>query len=171
MVLTLRGALERVTGRHVFRGNTAIVRARLSGRSVTIAIKLRILTLALEVQMHPSNHQNKREIDIHFLLYRLAIDAYLYLLILAHFISFFQPMTTPDPCRLWPALALQINSSSISNWTDGRYFLQADKQLSSSWILMCAGNHGVPSTREWLNDVLAPGGRVGIDPVSNLSAS
>lgn len=32
---------------------------------------------------------------------------------------------------------------------------------------MRAGNPGVPTTSEWLNDVLAPGGRVGIDPVSN----
>ncbi|XP_024993526.1 probable Xaa-Pro aminopeptidase P [Cynara cardunculus var. scolymus] len=49
-------------------------------------------------------------------------------------------------------------------WTDGRYFLQAEKQLSSSWTLMRAGNWGVPNTTEWLNDVLAPGGRIGIDP-------
>ncbi|XP_071725503.1 aminopeptidase P2 [Rutidosis leptorrhynchoides] len=49
-------------------------------------------------------------------------------------------------------------------WTDGRYFLQAEKQLSSSWILMRAGNWGVPNTTEWLTDVLAPGGRIGIDP-------
>lgn len=32
---------------------------------------------------------------------------------------------------------------------------------------MRAGNPGAPTTSEWLNDVLAPGGRVGIDPVSN----
>jgi len=31
---------------------------------------------------------------------------------------------------------------------------------------MRAGNMGVPTTAEWLNDVLAPGSRVGIDPVS-----
>lgn len=49
-------------------------------------------------------------------------------------------------------------------WTDGRYFLQAEKQLSSNWILMRAGNYGVPTTSEWLNDVLAPGCRIGIDP-------
>lgn len=49
-------------------------------------------------------------------------------------------------------------------WTDGRYFLQAEKQLSSGWTLMRAGNWGVPNTTEWLNDVLAPGGRIGIDP-------
>ncbi len=32
---------------------------------------------------------------------------------------------------------------------------------------MRAGNPGVPTPSEWLNDALAPGGRVGIDPVSN----
>lgn len=46
---------------------------------------------------------------------------------------------------------------------------QAEKQLSSSWILMRAGNLGVPTTSEWLNGVLAPGCRIGIDPVSNMT--
>ncbi|KDP23512.1 hypothetical protein JCGZ_23345 [Jatropha curcas] len=49
-------------------------------------------------------------------------------------------------------------------WTDGRYFLQAEKQLNSNWTLMRAGNLGVPTTIEWLNDVLSPGAKVGIDP-------
>ncbi|OMO99190.1 Creatinase [Corchorus olitorius] len=57
-----------------------------------------------------------------------------------------------------------VTKDKAALWTDGRYFLQADKQLNSGWILMRAGNLGVPSTSEWLNDVLAPGGRVGIDP-------
>lgn len=33
---------------------------------------------------------------------------------------------------------------------------------------MRAGNLGVPTTSEWLNGVLAPGSRVGIDPVSKI---
>ncbi|BBH06565.1 Metallopeptidase M24 family protein [Prunus dulcis] len=53
-----------------------------------------------------------------------------------------------------------VTKDKAALWTDGRYFLQ----LSSSWILMRAGSLGVPTTIEWLNDVLAPGGRVGIDP-------
>uniref|UniRef100_A0A7C9EIM9 Creatinase N-terminal domain-containing protein n=1 Tax=Opuntia streptacantha TaxID=393608 RepID=A0A7C9EIM9_OPUST len=57
-----------------------------------------------------------------------------------------------------------VTKDKAALWTDGRYFLQAEKQLSSSWILMRAGNMGVPTTAEWLNDVLAPGSRVGIDP-------
>lgn len=36
---------------------------------------------------------------------------------------------------------------------------------------MRAGTPGVPSASEWLNDVLPPGCRVGIDPVSNVSKS
>ncbi|CAI9777014.1 unnamed protein product [Fraxinus pennsylvanica] len=55
--------------------------------------------------------------------------------------------------------------SSIFFWTDGRYFLQAEQQLNSSWILMRAGNLGVPTTSELLNGVLTPGSRIGIDPV------
>ncbi|KAK7284665.1 hypothetical protein RJT34_19415 [Clitoria ternatea] len=57
-----------------------------------------------------------------------------------------------------------VTNDKAALWTDGRYFLQAEKQLNSNWILMRAGNPGVPTTSEWLNDVLAPGGRVGIDP-------
>lgn len=57
-----------------------------------------------------------------------------------------------------------VTRDKAALWTDGRYFLQAKKQLSPSWILMRAGNMGVPTTAEWLNDVLAPGSRVGIDP-------
>ncbi|GAB2287331.1 Aminopeptidase P2 [Dionaea muscipula] len=57
-----------------------------------------------------------------------------------------------------------VTRDKAALWTDGRYFLQAEKQLSSSWILMRAGNIGVPTTAEWLNDVLDPGCKVGIDP-------
>lgn len=57
-----------------------------------------------------------------------------------------------------------VTKDKAALWTDGRYFLQAEKQLSSSWILMRAGNLGVPTTTEWLNGVLSPGCRVGIDP-------
>lgn len=35
---------------------------------------------------------------------------------------------------------------------------------------MRAGNMGVPTTSEWLNDALAPGCRVGIDPVSSIQS-
>ncbi|XAR52596.1 Xaa-Pro aminopeptidase [Bertholletia excelsa] len=57
-----------------------------------------------------------------------------------------------------------VTKDKAALWTDGRYFLQAEKQLSSSWVLMRAGNLGVPTTSEWLNQVLSPGCRVGIDP-------
>ncbi|KAI4349980.1 hypothetical protein L6164_010513 [Bauhinia variegata] len=56
-----------------------------------------------------------------------------------------------------------VTKDKAALWTDGRYFLQAEKQLSPSWILMRSGNPGVPTTSEWLNDVLAAGSRVGID--------
>lgn len=46
---------------------------------------------------------------------------------------------------------------------------KAEKQLNSSWTLMRAGNPGVPTASEWVADVLASGGRVGIDPVSKPS--
>ncbi|KAL6839110.1 hypothetical protein ACP4OV_031164 [Aristida adscensionis] len=57
-----------------------------------------------------------------------------------------------------------VTKNKAALWTDGRYFLQAEKELSHEWTLMRSGNHGVPTTIEWLNDVLPSGCRVGIDP-------
>ena len=52
-------------------------------------------------------------------------------------------------------------------WTDGRYFLQAEKQLDSScWKLMKAGEKGVPNLSAWLVEKYGfdEVTRVGIDP-------
>ncbi|CAL5079121.1 unnamed protein product [Urochloa decumbens] len=57
-----------------------------------------------------------------------------------------------------------VTKDKAALWTDGRYFLQAEKELSHEWTLMRSGNHGIPTTSEWLNDVLPSGCRVGIDP-------
>jgi Xaa-Pro aminopeptidase len=58
-----------------------------------------------------------------------------------------------------------VTKDKAALWTDGRYFLQAEKELSHDWTLMRSGNQGVPTTSEWLNEVLPSGCRVGIDPV------
>ena len=50
-------------------------------------------------------------------------------------------------------------------WTDGRYFLQAEKQLKrDEWTLMRSGLAGVAEPPEWLAASLPRGARVGIDP-------
>jgi Xaa-Pro aminopeptidase len=50
-------------------------------------------------------------------------------------------------------------------WTDGRYFLQASKQLDSAhWKLMKSGLPETPSMENWLKQVLPPSSSVGIDP-------
>lgn len=57
-------------------------------------------------------------------------------------------------------------------WTDGRYFLQAEKQLSSEWTLMKAGEKDVPDLQKWILSNLKEGQVVGIDAwlVSTSSA-
>ena len=51
-------------------------------------------------------------------------------------------------------------------WTDGRYFLQAETELSGTpWSLMRAGMPDVPEPITWLSENLKPGSRVGIDPM------
>ena len=49
-------------------------------------------------------------------------------------------------------------------WTDGRYYIQAEKQLEESGIrLFKAAEPGVPSYIAWLRDVLKEGSNVGFD--------
>jgi Xaa-Pro aminopeptidase len=57
-----------------------------------------------------------------------------------------------------------VTSDAAALWTDGRYFLQASKQLDSNWTLMKTGLPDVPTKEEWLVKVLPPTSRVGIDP-------
>ncbi len=37
-----------------------------------------------------------------------------------------------------------VTADAACMWTDGRYFLQADKQLLPGWTLQRAGSPGVP---------------------------
>lgn len=49
-------------------------------------------------------------------------------------------------------------------WTDGRYFLQATKELPSSWTLMKQGLPEVPTMEKWAAEHLTAGQVVGFDP-------
>lgn len=49
-------------------------------------------------------------------------------------------------------------------WTDGRYFIQAEKQLKDSGITLCKmGEPGVPTILEYLKEHAAPGAVLGFD--------
>jgi Xaa-Pro aminopeptidase len=56
-----------------------------------------------------------------------------------------------------------VTSEEAALWTDGRYFLQAEKQLDSNWKLMKAGLPGTPNKEEYLGKVLQADSRVGVD--------
>lgn len=59
---------------------------------------------------------------------------------------------------------LLVLRESAALWTDGRYFLQAEEQLSGSGItLMKSGEPGVPTLAEYLAEVLEKGERIGFD--------
>lgn len=59
-------------------------------------------------------------------------------------------------------LAVLENEAAL--WTDGRYFLQAEKQLSGSGItLMKAGEPGVPAIGAYLQEMLPKQAAVGFD--------
>lgn len=57
-----------------------------------------------------------------------------------------------------------ITQDKAALWADGRYYLQAEKQIDSNWILMKDGLSDTPSQAEWLSKELPAGGRVGVDP-------
>lgn len=53
-------------------------------------------------------------------------------------------------------------------WTDGRYYLQAGKQLESGWNMMKM-EVGITTYFEWISQNLKEGARIGVDP-SQISA-
>ena len=49
-------------------------------------------------------------------------------------------------------------------WTDGRYFLQADRQLEGSGFTLCRmGEEGVPTVREYILSHIKAGQKLGFD--------
>ncbi len=57
-----------------------------------------------------------------------------------------------------------ILADSAYLWTDGRYFIQAEKQLKGSGVLLQrAGEEGVPSIEDFLKKNLLEGGVIGFD--------
>ncbi|MGI5958866.1 MAG: aminopeptidase P family protein [Massiliimalia sp.] len=63
-------------------------------------------------------------------------------------------------------LAVTLTGSAL--WTDGRYFIQAQRQIEDSEIqLMRQGEPGVPSISEWLLEQLEDGTVMGLDGMTN----
>ncbi len=58
--------------------------------------------------------------------------------------------------------ALILNDSALL-WTDGRYFLQAEGELSCDWTLMKSGERGVLELPEWVVKNMKPGEKFGFD--------
>ena len=57
-----------------------------------------------------------------------------------------------------------VTASAALLWTDGRYFLQAERELGPEWTLMRSAEPGVPKVEEYLSTELPDSGVVGIDP-------
>lgn len=73
-------------------------------------------------------------------------------------------------CRQWisgftgSAGTAVITLDDAGLWTDGRYYIQAEKQLQGSGIrLFKMAFPGVPSYTDWLKDVLKKGNSIGFD--------
>jgi Xaa-Pro aminopeptidase len=57
-----------------------------------------------------------------------------------------------------------ITTTAALLYTDGRYFNQAQQQLSSEWTLMRTGERDVLSLEDWIVKHLPTGATVGVDP-------
>jgi Xaa-Pro aminopeptidase len=73
-------------------------------------------------------------------------------------------------CREWisgftgSAGTVVITLEDAGLWADGRYYIQAEKQLEGSGIrLFRMSDSGVPTYTEWLNEVIKEGSIVGFD--------
>lgn len=52
---------------------------------------------------------------------------------------------------LWNELGTAVvTDSKAALWTDGRYYLQASKELNDQWTLMKSGLSDTPSIPKWL---------------------
>ncbi|XP_042895284.1 xaa-Pro aminopeptidase 1 isoform X3 [Parasteatoda tepidariorum] len=49
-------------------------------------------------------------------------------------------------------------------WTDGRYFIQAEKELDCNWLLMKRNEKDTPKISDWIIQNLEAGQLVGVDP-------
>ena len=57
-----------------------------------------------------------------------------------------------------------ITQTEARLWTDGRYFVQAAKQLEGTGVLlMKSGQEGVPTEEEYLAEVMPQNGTLGFD--------
>ena len=111
---------------------------------------------------------NSKLKQLRLLMKQVGVDAY------------YVPSTDPHqseyvpPCwqrRRWlseftgSAGDLVITATTAGLWTDGRYFLQAGRQLKGSGIkLHKLGNPGVATIPAWLSRTLKPGQVLGADP-------
>lgn len=57
-----------------------------------------------------------------------------------------------------------ITASEARLWTDGRYFLQALKELCGDWLLMRSRIAGTPKIEDWLQANMKRGQVIGLDP-------
>ncbi|XKL59824.1 hypothetical protein PGB90_000840 [Kerria lacca] len=58
-----------------------------------------------------------------------------------------------------------ISEKHACLWTDGRYFLQAAKEIDENWTLMKEGIVGTLTKGEWLGKNLPLGAKIGFDPM------
>ena len=66
---------------------------------------------------------------------------------------------------------LLVSDSEAKMWTDGRFFIQAERELAGSGVtLMRMGEAGVPTVTEFLKDNFKEGGKLFFDGKS-VSAS
>ena len=76
-----------------------------------------------------------------------------------------------DSAAVIERMQIVLSLDEACLWTDGRYYIQAEKQLKGSEVkLFKQGNLGVPTYQEYIISKLAENSKIGIDAKILLSS-
>lgn len=67
-------------------------------------------------------------------------------------------------CFTGSAGTVVVTEKEALLWTDGRYFLAANDEISSEWKLMKQGLPQTPTVEKWISQNININGKIGIDP-------
>jgi hypothetical protein len=113
-----------------------------------------------------SNDSSQRLAELRTIMNEHGVDAYIIPSEDAHQSEYIADV---DKRRAWicgftgSAGVAVVTQNEACMWTDGRYFLQASKEMDKNWTLMKMGLPDVPSKEDWLSKSLSSGSCVGLD--------
>ena len=124
------------------------------GRANTWRISTSDVPLSLDLvaqQVSECAERNVGLVEI-FRFVKVFYFPFLFLLLFVVHMGFVLQTTATHTRTLSQGTAV-VTEAHAALWTDGRYFLQAEKELDRNWTLQRSGVAGVPSQDQWLKQV------------------